>query len=249
MPVSCFTIVILASAVAAVDVSPYPPVELGALEVLAVSPGRRIDHDVELKGALDTEKIETVLTGPEAFAHAVGDDKAEGRIPQLAFNWYKIVRPVKQPVRELTIRDAEGKEQTIRIGDAAYLLSPAQRITTGAPDPLPAGLNNFRAYEVEQGPELNRHVQLRGTLGSGERTIIKVAYICLPVEQWHHDDQVPVTNRRSCLLVYALNPEDHHDEVTTLDQFGLNGLKTRASSWLCLPVQLVETGTDGKKPH
>ena len=41
-------------------------------EVVAVTPSRVINHEVDLQGPFDDGVVETFLTGPQLFAHAIG---------------------------------------------------------------------------------------------------------------------------------------------------------------------------------
>ena len=61
-------------------------------------------------------------------------------------NWYKITEPTSEPQRILSVRDTlrANEAHQITIENAAFLLSPAQRITTGPPSELPDGLNSSR---------------------------------------------------------------------------------------------------------
>ena len=211
-------------------------------EVVAGTPSRVINHEVELKGQFDDDVTETLLTGPQMFSHSVGCGEKPVRSQNAYLNWYKITEPTSEPQRILSVRDAlRGNEaHQITIEDSAFLLSPAQRITTGPPSELPDGLNHLKAYKIVKGPQLSEKVELTGAFGPKDRTAVKAAFFCVPVEQWHHHDRFPIKDSQRCMLVYELLPQEHTSSVTTIDQFGLNNLEVRSSKWLCVPAQIVD---------
>ncbi len=98
-------------------------------EVVAGTPSRVINHEVELKGEFDDDVTETLLTGPQMFSHSVGCGEEPVRSQNAYLNWYKITEPTSEPQRILSVRDAlRGNEaQQITIEDSAFLLSPAQQ--------------------------------------------------------------------------------------------------------------------------
>ena len=114
-------------------------------EVLAVTPSRVIDHHVDLQGPFDDAVTETLLTGPQLFSHAVGLGEDAARHQNAYLNWYKITRPTPEQQRVLSVRDPlHGNDvHQLTIENAAFLLSPAQRITSGPPSKLPDRLNYF----------------------------------------------------------------------------------------------------------
>ncbi len=214
-------------------------------EVVTVTPSQVIDHEVEAKGPFDNDKIETFLTGPQLFSHAVGFEGKPAPKPQAYLNWYKITKPTNQPRQTISVRDALRGDEAyeITIQSAAYLLSAAQRITSGAPAPIPDDLGYFEAYEIVDGPQINRKVALTGTFGPGASMANRAVLLCVPIEQWHHDEHVTVKNASECLLIYELLPEQHTLTVATIDQFGLNKLETETIKWLGVPATVLEHGT------
>ena len=218
-------------------------------EVLPVTPSRKIDHEVNLKGPFDSDVTETFLSGPRLFSQAIGHgDKSHGR-PRAYLNWYRIERPTDEPARVLSVEDElqGGSTYSITLGSAAMLLSPAQRLKTGPASAIPERLNHFKAYKIVKGGPNGRDVELTGTLGPSRPKVLKPAYFCVPVEHWHHDEHSPVKSINDCLVVYELESRDVKNSVTTLDQFGINTLKTTSSKWLCVPARLVRDAADTKK--
>jgi hypothetical protein len=68
---------------------------------------------------------------------------------------------------------------------------------------------------------------------------VKAAYLCVPVDHWHHHEHSPIKNKEECFIVYQLEPERVNEAFGTLDQFGLNQLKSVSSGWICVPARLV----------
>ena len=245
-------------------------------EVVNVTPSRAIKHKVQSKSPFDNDVIETVLTGPRFFSHAVGfidPCAANGPIaseetrsvpettnqpdgigragvnnheaiqePRAYLNWYEIAQPPKEPRRTVVVRDPlRGNDaHSITIGSSAFLLSPAQRITTGSPSPIPGGLNYFKAYRILDAPLVRQMVKLMGSLGPEDRTATRAILLCVPIEQWHHDEHVRVKDSQDCLIVYELLPQKHSLSISTIDQFGLNELDAQSSNWLCVRVTRSE---------
>jgi hypothetical protein len=90
-------------------------------------------------------------------------------------------------------------------------------------------------------------VKLTRTFGPQDRITTKAAFLCLPVEQWHHDEHSTLEGSEACMLVYEVQPHNCNVSVTTIDQFGLNALEARSGKWICVPAQLVEhTTTDAE---
>ena len=218
-------------------------------EVMDVTPSRVINHEIELKGPFDDDLIKTRLTGPQLFSHAVGSGEKAAQDRNAYLNWYKIAQPATEPRRILVICDSlrGNKAHQITIQNSAFLLLPAQRVTTGPPSPLPDGLDHFKAYKIVNATQVSQQVKLAGTYGPADRTATKAAYLCVPVEQRHHHDHFPVKNAQDCMLIYELMPHEHKTSVTTIDQFGLNKLDTHSGRWLSVPAEIVgPTSQDAK---
>ena len=190
--------------------------------------------------------IETLLIGPQLFSHAVGSAHEAIQEPRAYLNWYEIAQPPIEPTRTVDVRDPlRGKDaHSITIGSSAFLLSPAQRITTGSPSPIPDGLNYFKAYRILDAPLVSKTVKLNGTFGPADRTATRAILLCVPIEQWHHDEHFRVKDSEICLIVYELLPQTHGVSITTLDQFGLNTLDVDSSNWLCVRATRGE-----RQPH
>lgn len=211
-------------------------------EVLTVNASRVIKHEVDLKGPFDQDRVERLLVGPELFSHEIGFDNVGLQQAKAYLNWFKIAKPAKEPKRIVTIRDAlqtNGTRQ-LTIKALVYLLSPAQRLTSGSPSPIPDNLNHFLAYEIADAPETKQQLKLGGAFGPENRTSIRAVFLCVPAEQWHHDEHAKIKNAKRCLVVYELFPQKHATTVNTIDQFGLNKLETVSSNWLGVDAVIVK---------
>ncbi len=217
-------------------------------EVVSVTPSRVIEHEVDVKGPFDDKAMETLLSGPVLFSHAVGVDQTAAKEPKACLNWYRIERPAKESPRTLTVSGSleggKNEKHEMTIASPAFLLSPAQRLTSGTPDPVPEGLSYFKAYRIDDAKPIKQSVKLNGAFGPKQRTAAKAVFLCVPVEEWHHDEHFPVESPQDCLIVYELQPHQCEASVATIDQFGLNKLQAKSSNWLCLRAKIVKPGGD-----
>ena len=76
--------------------------------------------------------------------------------------------------------------------------------------------------------------------GADTRRLGKPLFVCLPTQEWHHDEHFPVSHPSDCLVVYELDELEHTESVSTIDQFGLNELRTKQSKWLCVRAVLLQ---------
>ena len=215
---------------------------LDFLEVVAVTPSRVIEHEVDLKGPFDNDTVETFLEGPQLFSHAVGFGGKAVEEQNTFLNWYKIAKPATESQRILSVRDSVRGDDAYRITieKPVFLLSPARRITSGPPGQIPAGLNYFKAYKIVDGSKVRQQVKLTGAFGPVERVATQASFLCVPVEKWHHDEKFPIKNSQACMVVYELLPEKCKVNVTTLDLFGMNKMEGSSGKWLCVPAEIVE---------
>ncbi len=222
----------------------HTPVEF--LEVLQGEPSNLIEHGVEVKSFFDEQKIPTELKGPSHFALAVGCmNRAVGK-ERAYLAWYKIVNAKREVARKVTVLDPiRGSEDaTMTIGSADYFLSPAQRISTGPPSEIPHGLDHYKAYRILDAPSRELEVNLTGTTGPANRRIGKPLFLCVAAEEWHHDEHFPASHRKACFVVYELDPQDRSEQISLIDQFGLNQINTSKSRWLCVHAMLSSKTLD-----
>ncbi len=217
----------------------HTPVDF--LEVLSVVPARPIEHSVELKSTFDESKVETMLVGPKMFARPVECMARSVKKPRAYLNWFKIVEPGSEPVREVEVLDMVrgSSNKLLKIQTAEYLLSPSQLITTGSPDSIPHGLDNYKAYRVVGASSLDRQINLTGSSGPEVRRLGKPLFVCLPTREWHHDDYSAASHPNDGFVVYELDAHRVTESVSTIDQFGLNELQATKTQWLCVRAALL----------
>ncbi|TWU08138.1 DUF7450 family protein [Stieleria varia] len=221
----------------------HSPVEF--MEVLQVKPGRLVEHSVDVKTSLDASRTESNLTGPTHFSRSVGCMNKIARSPYAYLNWYSIEKnnPPRVPsIREVTILDrVRGSEnQTLKLGPAAYQLIPSQWLTTGTPDEIPAGLDHYTAYEVVEGPQVDLVVSLITPEEKSSRKVGKPIFICVPSNQWHHDESVKPSHESDGFVVYELDSSDFAKEFTVIDQFGLNQITAASSKWIACHAAIMK---------
>ncbi len=208
---------------------------------VTVRPSTLIKHEVDLQGPFDQTRVETLLVGPSYFCHAVGVGLQPVAQQGACFNWYKIDEPNKEPERPLSVQSPFLGEASVEvvIGNAACLLSPAKRLTTGRPSDASEGLSYLKGYRILEGRDLRKKVQL--TLGSDPElnTVTKAAFLCVPADEWHHDEHFPIHNKDGCLMIYELLPTSQTGNITTIDQFGLNKLEAHSGRYLLAPATIV----------
>ena len=234
VPKQSFPLLIIASFVWVTSVQAHSPVEF--LEVLEGKPSTLIEHGVELKSQIDDEKQSTNLTGPHFFSVAVGCMDRTVKTPKAYLSWYKIVDPRKSDRRKLSVvdlvRGADGEPLTI--GSAEYFLSPSQRISTGPPSSIPDGLDHYKAYRIVDSRRRELAVNLSGSKGKANRIVGKPLFLCVAAEEWHHDEHLQASHTRACFVVYELDEQVSSEEISLIDQFGLNQIRSSKSRWLCV---------------
>ena len=222
-------------------ISAHNPVEF--LEVSSVSPSIVIEHDVELQSVYDMARIKTQLSGPELFSEAVGCLGRPIAKTKAYLNWYRIVDAKQEPRRKVSVLDMvrDNDHRTLTIGNAGYLLTPAQRIGSGPPDAIPHGLDHYKAYQVFDAASVEMPVEIIESDQSKTRSLAKPIFVCVPVQQWHHEDHIEASHPRDGFVVYELDSQPRTQKVNTIDQFGLNELQKTKSDWLCVRATLLES--------
>lgn len=212
----------------------HSPVDF--LEVIRVKPTQVILHGVETKSRYDSERQESSLEGPGYFSRGVGAMKREVKSPRAYMNWFAIKDAKPQPKREVEVLDMVrgAASKRLKIGNEVFLISPSQRLTSGAPDEVPEGLDIYKAYEVHGGVAVGLKLEIASSLGSGKATVGKPVYLCMPTQEWHHDETFPVTHLKDCFVVYEIEEQPVTSTFNTIDQFGINELKASSIKWICV---------------
>lgn len=211
----------------------HTPVEF--LEVVEVVPAQLIEHDVELKTQLDNERVISNLEGPVFYSQAVGAMNRDRKKPVAYLNWFKISNRRQEPTRNIETLDLirGGANKTLKIGSAEFLLSPAQRITSGAPEAIPEGLDLYKAYRVLDSEAVGLELTLTDANGDADVTVGKPLFVCLPTSQWHHEESILPSHPKDCLVVYEVSGTIPKSSYSTIDQFGLNELSSGDRRLLC----------------
>ncbi len=211
-------------------------------EFVKAEPQRVIKHAVELKGPFDAKAMTTPLWGPRFFGHAVSVEASEAATPNAYLNVYEINRPATSEERVVTVREFTTRtvERQITIGQAAYALIPTQHITTGPPSPLDPRLDRYKAYRILKADPGRVEIRLTNGYGTSNIAIVEAAFLCMPVEEWHHEEHFPVHDPLRWMLIYAVKPAAFKNNIVTMDSFGLHTLAATEIVWLGTPVQSIE---------
>ncbi len=218
-------------------------------EFVKVQPERVIKHAVDFQGPFDENAVTTPLRGPYLFGHPVHIDSQPPAVADAFLNVYEIHNPPPAERRILSLRDPEpdAVARQITIGQAAYVLLPTQQITTGPPSPLDESLSRFKAYRILQEKPARKELRVQGSYGKTEIMWGEPAWLCVPVEEWHHAEHFPVKDARHWMVIYAVSPQPHSQAVNTIDSFGMHSLASTDVAWLALPVEPVAPTTDRRK--
>jgi hypothetical protein len=156
-------------------------------------------------------------------------------------DWHLVIYGISappQPEREVVITNQLRIRETLRLGDAKWLMLPAAKpAADGAPQGgEPAGADHYLCYAVI-GPTLAPITLVddfdtwRQTTETTQR--FGAAYFCVPVSK----NGRQIYKEREHLTVYALtNPDPYAREVRTQDQFGPHTLHVRRSEYLAVPT-------------
>lgn len=212
------------------------------MAVYRATPERQINHAIDWKGVLTPTRHRSTLVGPLRHSAAViARDKAI-----TVFNWYELSPAVKIGRFRVRISPAsgDGEANEYQIEDATHFLSTTQLLGAGEPAEIPAGLGHYVAHRIVGQSGQARPLQISTDTGVAEFQLKQPAFLCLPVEEWHHDDYFPATESRACWVVYLITSQDHLASISTLDQFGLNTLQLDSAEWLCIPSTKFEIISD-----
>lgn len=181
--------------------------------VVAVKASNPLLHGFEVKTALDDGRRWVSIRGPQLYS---SPDELEPNVLPSYLTWYEIRKPGTEPVRKVVLTDEFSGQQSfeLQLAAPAYYLMPAQTIKDGPPQEVPANLNHFVAFRIA-------NVE---SVALPEPTPGKPVFVCLPAEQWHHDEHVKIKDPSALLMVYAVDEQVSGTKATTIDQFGLNGM-------------------------
>ena len=117
---------------------------------------------------------------------------------------------------------------------SAGCLGRSPKAEKAFPSEVPVGLDHYKAYRIVDAPALELEVEIKGSVGDGKRTVGRPVLLCVPAEEWHHEEYFPVTHPSGCFVVYELDASELSEQYSFIDQFGLNQLGASTSRWLCV---------------
>ncbi|PAY16974.1 hypothetical protein CKO51_24130 [Rhodopirellula sp. SM50] len=198
-------------------------------DVVAVTASNPVLHGLELKTPLDAERRWVNFRGPKFYS--APQEAVQDETPSY-LNWYEIRKPEPEAVKRLEVRDAYSGSETfsVMLGPPAFYLIPAQTIQDGPPADIPESLNHFLAFRIAN----------VDSLALPEPTPGKPAFVCLPVQQWHHEEHVPIKSAATVLMVYEVKAKASEGKVTTIDPFGLNGLETGQKTYVYVEGKRIQ---------
>ena len=206
------------------------------MEVLKCVPTSKIEHTVETKDAVDTARVDTDLSGPDYYSVAVGGLGRPAGSQKAHLLWYKITNPIPAPAKQITCIDVVRGEESdkLEIGSAEFFLNPAQRLANGPPSKVPHGLDLYKAHRVIGEAARKVQIDIAGESKSAKRVFGKPLFVCIPTDEWHHDEYTPATHRKNAFVVYEVDEQPVDSRFTLIDQFGLNQVTAKKSCWICV---------------
>lgn len=197
--------------------------------VVSVKASNPLLHGLEVKTPLDSERRWVSLRGPQLYSSP--DVVTKDVLPSY-LTWYEIRKPKSEPVKKIVLTDEFSAQQSfsVMLGAPAFYLIPAQTIQDGPPNDIPEELNHFIAFRIANVDSVTMP----------EPTPGKPAFVCVPAEEWHHADHVPIKTAKKLFMVYEVESQPSEGKVTTIDQFGLNGLTTGTKQFVYVPAERKE---------
>jgi hypothetical protein len=189
--------------------------------VVSVNPSNPVLHGLEVKTPLDQARRWISLRGPEYYSSP--DQTKSGDVTNY-LTWYQIRKPAPEPVKKVQLSDqfSGRKSFTVSLGSPAFYLIPSQTVKDGPPSEIPEDLDHYVAFQI---------VDVDSVM-LPEPTPGKPAFVCVPAEQFHHADHVPIKAASVLLMVYEVEPKTTDGKITTIDQFGLNALRAKETRFV-----------------
>ena len=106
---------------------------------------------------------------------------------------------------------------------------PAKRIQSGPPPKIPEDLNHFIAFAIENPDDWTVSKAVPG----------KPAFVCVPAEEWHHEENYPIKSASTYLMVYEAEGDAETPKATTIDQFGINALATAKKQYVYVIAKVI----------
>ncbi|QEG02067.1 hypothetical protein Mal15_61500 [Stieleria maiorica] len=199
-------------------------------DVVSVAASNPVLHGLEVKTELDEKRRWINFRGPKLYSSPRDKSQADDARPSY-LNWYSIRKPDSEAVKTIQLRDTYSGSQSfgVRLGQPAFYLIPAQTVADGPPAEVPESLDHFIAFEIVD----------VDSLALPEPTPGKPAFVCVPAEEWHHEEHVPIKSASSFLMVYAVEASSVDGRVTTIDSFGLNQLTVTSKEFVAVAASRV----------
>jgi hypothetical protein len=207
----------------------------------AVEPKTPFEHGMVAKSEFETKQRNSEIVGPKFFS-----EQAKSASEKAAyFNWYAIENAQAALKNAVSVTDsvvAKG-DLTIKLGEEAFLVTPAERISSGSPPPSEDWSQFMKAYKVEScsmGDKplatISDSVEIDTLAGKLSVRGLQLAYVAVPCEWWHHDEYRKVASSSDRVLIYEIKDASKVAQtVTTIDEFcGLNSLRLSAARWICV---------------
>ena len=212
-------------------------------DVIKVKPRDKIDHRVQISDPFNKNLISVRLRGPLYWSRPIGNalhSVRTNRNPPAIMSWYTVHQADLQADRTLLLADRlSARPYKVKLAEPMYLLSPAQRVTTGDPAAIPQDLNYFLAYRIKQGGRPVGEFKKLVIANVPKRELLSPYFVCLPVEERHHFDHFPVKAKDQLLVVYKATPRSLKGNVSILDQFGVNVMEMQSSNWIYIKGQIL----------
>jgi hypothetical protein len=207
--------------------------ELENMVVYSVRPEKLVQHEVTMQSPLDAKRWEPALEGPNY--HSFSSVRGSRSNEVARFNWYALAKSSPAFTRKVAVAIQYPRQVRLefQLGEALYFLSTSQRLAEGKPPPAPKQLSHLVAYRItgdaESGYDVEAEIPLK--TAQSKMRLKRPVLLCLPVQEWHHDDYSPVGDAGFCMIVYETEGQGSTNdlEIGTLDQFGLNSLRLKST--------------------
>lgn len=198
--------------------------------------------EVKLKDQFDKDYKGAVVIQLACFANPVkkthGKDTHPIGNPDAHLNWYRLKKEVEPVTRTVTFENQFGKQEW-KLGEAVYLVVPAQKIEEGSH--MPKEFNHFKAYRVKSTVFKPVTVLLYDQWDK-EPVKYEVRYpnlFCNPVSK----NGEPIYDKDYHLACYLLDRKEPSPgapkSFDTKDQFGKKRLQPYDSFMLCVPTKKI----------
>lgn len=156
-------------------------------------------------------------------------------------SWYRFREEVVEPVRRVRVRNQFYQQpRNLRIGNAKALLVPAHKMINN--HQAPEGLDHYKLYQVNLGPDPNDSVTLDDQFFNGETVnVISPILFGVPVSKRRTDinETTEIHNPDDHIVVFRVDRLRYEDPIgfPASDQFGSWNLEVRARRFLLVPTK------------